>query len=134
MYDMYREVILDHAQHPRYPGVLSPADVDHEEHNPLCGDRLRLTLQLDGDKRIVGIGWEGEGCAISQAAASMLGEEIIGKTLDEVRHITKDDIFELVGIPLTINRVKCALLSLKTLIIGTSGLTEWQTIEDKEDE
>src|SRR5690554_2764763 len=121
MYDMYREIILDHAQNPRHPGVLDPADVDHEEHNPLCGDRLRLTMRLDENKRIVDLAWEGEGCAISQATASMLGEEIIGKTLDEVRHITKDDIFELVGIPLTINRVKCALLSLKTLIIGTYG-------------
>ena len=80
------------------------------------------------------IAWDAEGCAISQASASMLSEEIIGKTLDEIRTISKDDIFELVGIPLTINRVKCALLSLKTLIIGTSGLTEWQTIEDKDDE
>ena len=132
--DMYREIILDHAQHPHHPGVLSPADVDHEEHNPLCGDRLRLTLKLDENKRIVDVAWDGEGCAISQASASMLGDEIIGKTLDEIRSITKDDIFELVGIPLTINRVKCALLSLKTLIIGTSGLTEWQTIEDKGDE
>lgn len=133
MDDMYRELILDHAQHPHHPGVLNPADVDHEELNPLCGDRLRLTLQLDEDKRIVNVAWEGEGCAISQATASMLGDEIIGKTLDEIRHITKDDIFELVGIPLTINRVKCALLSLKTLIIGTHGLTEWQTVEDKDD-
>jgi nitrogen fixation protein NifU and related proteins len=132
--DMYREIILDHAQHPHHPGVLNPADVDHEEHNPLCGDRLRLTLRLDENKRIVDVAWDGEGCAISQASASMLGDEIIGKTLDEIRSITKDDIFELVGIPLTINRVKCALLSLKTLIIGTSGLTEWQTIEDKGDE
>jgi nitrogen fixation NifU-like protein len=133
MDDMYRELILDHAKHPRHPGVLSPADVDHTEHNPLCGDRLRLTMKLDENKRIVDLAWEGEGCAISQATASMLSEEIIGKTMDEVRHITKDDIFELVGIPLTINRVKCALLSLKTLIIGTYGLTEWQTVEDKED-
>jgi nitrogen fixation NifU-like protein len=133
MDDMYRELILDHAKHPRHPGVLSPADVDHTEHNPLCGDRLRLTMKLDENKRIVDLAWEGEGCAISQATASMLSEELVGKTLDEVRHITKDDILELVGIPLTINRVKCALLSLKTLIIGTYGLTEWQTVEDQED-
>jgi nitrogen fixation NifU-like protein len=132
--DMYREIILDHAQHPRHPGVLDAADVDHEEHNPLCGDRLRLTLKLDENKKIVDVAWDGEGCAISQAAASMLSEEILGKTLDEIRHLTKDDILELVGIPLTINRVKCALLPLKTLIIGTSGLTEWQTVEDKGDE
>lgn len=131
--DMYREIILDHARSPRYPGILNPADVDHEERNPLCGDRLRLTLRLDENQRITEIAWDGEGCAVSQATASMLSEEIIGKTLAEVHQMTKDDVFELVGIPLTINRVKCALLSLKALIVGTQGLSEWQAIEDKED-
>jgi nitrogen fixation protein NifU and related proteins len=134
MYDMYREIILDHAQHQRNRGFLNPADVDHEEHNPLCGDRLRLTLRLDENNVIREIGWDGEGCAISQASASMLGEQILGKSLDEVRHLTKQDVLDMVGIPLTINRVKCALLSLKVLIIGTSGLTEWQAIEDKDED
>lgn len=133
MDSMYREIILDHARNPRHPGVLNPSDVDHEERNPLCGDRLRLTLRLDENQRITDIAWDGEGCAISQATASMLSEEILGKTLAEVHQLTKDDIFELVGIPLTINRVKCALLSLKALIVGTQGLSEWQAIEDKED-
>jgi nitrogen fixation NifU-like protein len=132
--DMYREIILDHARNPHHPGILDPADVDHEEHNPLCGDRLRLTLRLDENQRITEVAWDGEGCAISQASASMLGDEIIGKTLEEVRQMSKDDIFELIGIPLTINRVKCALLSLKTLIIGTQGLAEWQKVEDKDEE
>lgn len=132
--DMYREVILDHARNPHHPGILNPADVDHEEHNPLCGDRLRLTLRLDENQRITEIAWDGAGCAISQATASMLADEIVGKTLDEVSKITKEEVLELVGIPLTINRVKCALLSLKTLIIGTRGLAEWQIVEDKEDE
>lgn len=131
--DLYRDIILDHARNPRHPGILKPADVDHEERNPLCGDRLRLTLRLDENQRITDIAWDGEGCAISQAVASMLSEEMIGKTLDEARRTTKEDIFEMVGIPLTINRVKCALLALKTLIVGTQGLTEWQAIEDKED-
>lgn len=133
MDSMYREIILDHARNPRHPGILNPADVDHEERNPLCGDRLRLTLRLDENQRITDIAWDGEGCAISQATASMLSEEILGKTLAEVHQLTKDDIFDLVGIPLTINRVKCALLSLKALIVGTQGLSEWQAIEDKED-
>lgn len=119
--DMYREIILDHARTPHHPGVLNPADSDHEEHNPLCGDRLHLTMRVNEDRIITDVAWDGEGCAISQAAASMLGDEIIGKTLDEVTSITKDDIFEMVGIPLTINRVKCALLSLKTLIIARHG-------------
>lgn len=132
--DMYREIILDHARNPRYPGILDPADIDHEERNPLCGDRLHLTLRLDENQRITELAWDGEGCAISQATASMLSEEIIGKTLEEVQALTKDHILELVGIPLTINRVKCALLSLKTLIVGTQGLTEWQVIEDQDEE
>ncbi|MBI5669735.1 MAG: SUF system NifU family Fe-S cluster assembly protein [Chloroflexi bacterium] len=133
MYDMYRENILDHAQNPRYPGVLSPADVDHEEHNPLCGDRLHLTLRLDENNRIKEIAWDGEGCAISQATASMLAEEIIGRTVDEVRQLKRDDVLELIGFPLTINRMKCALLSLKTLMIGLYGLDEWEK-HDEEDE
>jgi len=130
--DLYREIILDHARNPRYAGVLTHADVDHEERNPLCGDRLHLTMRVGEDGRITDVAWDGEGCAVSQAVASMLSEEIIGKTLDEVRAIGKDEIFEMVGIPLTINRVKCALLALKTLIIGTRGMTEWQSVEDDE--
>ena len=106
MHDMYREIILDHSKNPRHHGILDPADIDFEGHNPLCGDRLRLTLRVDDDDRIVEIGWSGEGCAISQASASMLGERILGKTLEEVRGIGKEDIFEMLGIPLSINREK----------------------------
>lgn len=134
MYDMYRENILDHAQNPRHPGILNPADVDHEEHNPLCGDRLRLTLRLDENNHIRQVAWDGEGCAISQATASMLAEEILGKSLDEVRGLTRDDVLELLGIPLTMNRMKCALLSLKTLMVGLYGLKEWQKHDDEEEE
>ena len=118
MYDFYRENILDHGQHMRNKGLLDPAVVDVEATNPLCGDRLRLTLRLDEQGRVTEVGWDGEGCAISQASASMLGEELIGKTLDEIRQIRKDDVFDLIGIPLSMNRVKCGLLSLKVLTIG----------------
>jgi nitrogen fixation NifU-like protein len=118
MYDFYRENILDHGQHMRNKGLLSPAAVDVEATNPLCGDRLRLTLRVDEQGKVSEVGWEGEGCAISQASASMLGEELLGKTLDEVRQIGKNDVFELIGIPLSMNRVKCGLLSLKVLTIG----------------
>jgi nitrogen fixation protein NifU and related proteins len=131
--DMYREIILDHARNPHHPGILNPADVDHEEHNPLCGDRLRLTMRVNQDRIITEVAWDGEGCAVSQASASMLGDMLVGKSLDEVPTITKDTVLEMIGIPLTINRVKCALLSLKTLIIGTQGLAEWQIIEDKDE-
>lgn len=132
MDDMYREIILDHAKNPRYSGVLDPADVDYEDHNPLCGDRLHLTLRVDENQTISDLAWEGEGCAISQATASMLGEEIIGKSLDEIKGLSKEDIFELVGIPLTMNRVKCALLSLKVLHKGVYGAQHWEQIEDED--
>jgi nitrogen fixation protein NifU and related proteins len=134
MNDMYRENILDHAQNPRYPGVLDPADIDHEELNPLCGDRLRLTLRVDENNRITELAWDGDGCAISQASASMLGEQIIGKTLEEVRSFSKEDIFEMLGIPLSMNRVKCALLSLKVLKVSAYGLADWQKSQDEDDD
>jgi nitrogen fixation NifU-like protein len=134
MYDMYRENILDHGMNPRNRGILDPADIDYEADNPLCGDRLRLTLQLDENQRITAVGWDGEGCAISQAAASMLGEEIMGKTLDEVRKIGKQDIFDMLGIPLSMNRVKCALLSLKVLTVALYGLGEWHKHEAEDEE
>ena len=134
MEDMYREIILDHAKNPRHAGVLESADIECEEHNPLCGDRLHLTMRVDENDRITDVAWDGDGCAISQAAASMLGEEIIGKTLDEVRHIDKERILEMIGIPLSMNRVKCALLSLKVLKIGAYGLAEWRKSEDEEED
>jgi nitrogen fixation NifU-like protein len=134
MYDIYRENILDHAQNPRYPGVLEPADIDHEENNPLCGDRLRLTLRLGENNRIIALAWDGEGCAISQASASMLGEQIMGKTLDEIRSLSKEDIFEMLGIPLSPNRMKCALLSLQVLKVGTYGRVEWLKTLDEDDD
>lgn len=129
--DFYRENILDHARNPRHPGILHPADIDHEEHNPLCGDRLHLTLQLDEHGVVTVVGWDGEGCALSQATASMLGDELIGKSLTEIRQISRNDVLELVGFPLTINRMKCALLSLKTLIVGIAGTDEWEKHEEE---
>lgn len=128
---MYRENILDHGMNPRNKGVIQPATLDLEMRNPLCGDRLHLTLRVNGDNVITALGWDGEGCAISQAAASMLGERILGMTVEDVKHITKEDIFEMLGIPLSANRVKCALLGLKTLHVGLYGLEFWQS-EDEE--
>jgi len=133
MHDMYREIILDHAKNPHHPGVLDPADVDYEDHNPLCGDRLHLTMRVDENDTITELAWDGEGCAISQATASMLGDEIIGKSLAEVKQLSKDDILELVGIPLTMNRVKCALLSLKVLHVGTYGADYWRQVDEKDE-
>jgi nitrogen fixation NifU-like protein len=131
MEDMYRELILDHAKHGRNWGLLDNPDFDHEEDNPLCGDHLHLTLKIE-DGIIREVGWDGDGCAISQAAASMLGEMLVGMPLEEARKLDKQVVLDMIGIPLTINRVKCATLSLKTLIVGALGQKQWEKIEDDE--
>lgn len=132
MQDMYRELILDHARNQRNWGLLQPNDFDHEESNPLCGDRLRLTLQLDEAGVIIGVGWDGEGCAISQASASMFGEELLGMKLAAARQIEKRQLLDNIGLPLSINRVKCATLPLKVLVVGAygrDGLAQWMAAE-----
>lgn len=133
MEDMYRELILDHARNQRNWGLLEPNDFDHEESNPLCGDILRLTLRLDEQGVITEVGWDGEGCAISQASASMFGEGLIGMKLAEARKINKEQLLDNIGLRLSINRVKCALLPLKVLVVGAhgaGGVEEWMQIED----
>ena len=130
MDDLYREIILDHYQNPRNKELLSPADIDYEEDNPVCGDHIHLTVQLDDDDRVTAVGWDGEGCAISQASASMLSEAIVGKTLEELRSFSKDDVLEMLGIELGPVRLKCALLSLKVLKAGAYGLTAWPGEEE----
>jgi nitrogen fixation NifU-like protein len=126
MFDMYQENILDHAKHPHHWGLLESYTHHAQDDNPLCGDRLELTLQVDEDGRVVEVGWTGNGCAISQASASMLGEELIGKTLDEIKAIDKDQVLELIGIPLSMNRLKCALLSLKVVKAAAYQLERWE--------
>jgi len=131
MDDMYREIILDHYHNPRNKTLLNPADIEYEEDNPLCGDHIHLTLQMDENQVVRGVGWDGDGCAISQASASMLYETLVGKTLDEIRAIDKDVIMDMLGISLSPVRVKCALLSLKVLKAGAYGLTAWPGEEDE---
>jgi nitrogen fixation protein NifU and related proteins len=131
-FDLFREHILDHARNQRNWGLLDAPDFDHEEDNTLCGDHLHLTLKRDEHDVIREVGWEGHGCAISQASASLLGEKLIGMTLEHARQLSRDEVLELIGIPLTPNRMKCALLSLKVLVVGTAGLPQWEHIEDAE--
>jgi nitrogen fixation NifU-like protein len=131
MEDLYRENILDHYQNPRNYGTLEHPDISYEDDNPLCGDVIKIELALDDEDRIVQVGFTGEGCAISQASASMLTEEILGRTLDDVKQISKEDVLDMLGIQLGPVRIKCALLSLKVLKAGAYGLTDW-TGEDEE--
>jgi nitrogen fixation NifU-like protein len=122
MDDMYREVILDHYKNPRNRGTLDPHDFSYEDENPLCGDKLRIDVRLDAGRRVSEVAFSGRGCAISQASASLLTEAIQGKSLEELKALSKDDILDLLGIELGPVRLKCALLSLKVLKAGAYGL------------
>lgn len=122
MDDMYREVILDHFKNPRNRGTLDPHDFTYEDENPLCGDKLRIDVRLDAERRVCDVAFSGRGCAISQASASLLTEAIQGKSVEELKALTKDDILDLLGIELGPVRLKCALLSLKVLKAGAYGL------------
>jgi nitrogen fixation NifU-like protein len=122
MDDLYREVILDHYKNPRHRGTLDPHDFSYEDENPLCGDKLRIDVRLDEQQRVADVAFSGRGCAISQAAASLLTDSILGKSLEEIKQLSKDDILDLLGIELGPVRLKCALLSLKVLKAGAYGL------------
>jgi nitrogen fixation NifU-like protein len=128
--ELYREVILDHYKNPRGHGVIEPADAEAEGMNPLCGDEVAISVSFDGD-RIDDIRFQGRGCAISQAATSMLMEMVKGRTAAEVAVMSREELLEEVGIPLTPIRLKCALLGLGVLKValhrgkGTPLPEEW---------
>jgi len=122
--DLYRDNIIDHYQNPRNYGTLEHPDISYEDSNPVCGDELRIDLQVK-DNTVVDARFSGHGCSISQASASMLTEEIIGKSLEDVKQIDKQYLLDLLGIPLGPVRLKCALLSLKVLKAGAYGLHGW---------
>lgn len=124
----YREQIIDLYEHPLNYGTLEPNDFSYEEDNPLCGDVIRMDVRLDDEQRIADVKWSGDGCAISQASASLLTDEIRGLTLDEVKEFPKERILELIGVPLSMARVKCALLSLKVLKAGAYGLPDPESL------
>lgn len=131
MDDIYQQQILEHAKYPHNFGTLEAPSVSHEELNPLCGDKVRIDLLIE-DGVIADVRFTGRGCAISQASASLLTEEIKGMAVDAAKAYTKEDLLELIGIPLSKNptRLKCALLSLKTLKAGLYGVGHTHDDED----
>jgi nitrogen fixation NifU-like protein len=122
MDDLYREQIIERYKNPHYRGTLDPHDITYEDDNPLCGDRIRIDLRIDADEVVTEAAFSGQGCSISQASADLLIETILGKSLNDVRTMTKDDILGLLGIELGPVRLKCALLSLKVVKAGVYGL------------
>ena len=134
--DLYRDVILDHYKNPRNYGLLEPYDAHAEGQNPLCGDEVTVTVKFAADgETIEDIGFEGRGCAISQAATSMLTDLVKGKTATEVASLPKEELLGEVGIPLTPVRLKCAILGLGVLKValnrakGTPLPDEWQGLD-----
>ena len=133
MADIYRENILDHARNPRNHGTIEDADITFEDSNPLCGDRVRIDVRVEHGK-IADIKFSGRGCAISQAATSLLTEMVVGEDLERVREITAQDILDELGVPISPARVKCALLGLKVLKSGAYGITDWPAGDHHHDE
>lgn len=112
--DLYREQLLDHYRHPRGVGLKQDGGVTAAGHNPLCGDRVTIQVEIEHEK-IKAMRFEGHGCVISQAAASLLSENIVGKTIGETQALGISNIQKLLGVPLPPTRIKCGLLALETL-------------------
>jgi nitrogen fixation protein NifU and related proteins len=116
---LYREVILDHYKNPRGHGVIEDADAEAEGQNPLCGDEVSIYVAFGEDGETIDeVKFAGRGCAISQAATSMLMEMVEGRTASEVATLDKDELLDEIGIPLTPVRLKCAMLGLTTLKVA----------------
>ena len=116
---LYREVILDHYKNPRGHGMIEHADAQAEGQNPLCGDEVAISVRFAADgETIEDVGFEGRGCAISQAATSMLTELVKGRKASEVAELPKEELLDEIGIPLTPIRLKCAILGLGVLKVA----------------
>ena len=124
MDDLYREVIIEHYKNPSHRGKLDPHDISFADNNPLCGDHIQIDLRVDTDGVISDARFDGHGCAISQASADLLIESIVGKPVEDVKKLNKQDLLDMLGIELGPVRLKCALLSLKVLKAGVYGLGE----------
>ncbi len=129
MEDFYRELIIERYKTPHFRGELEPNDITYEDDNPACGDHIRIDVRVDKNQIVTEAAFSGEGCAISQASADLLLESIIGKSIEVVKELAKEDILDMLGIELGPVRLKCALLPLKVLKAGVYGIGETDSKE-----
>jgi nitrogen fixation protein NifU and related proteins len=134
MDDLYREIIIERYKSPLYRGNLDPHDISYVDENPLCGDHIQIDLRLNDKGIVTEAAFSGHGCAISQASSDLLLEHVIGKSLDEIKSLGKQDVLDLLGIELGPVRLKCGLLPLKVLKAGVYGIGSEKYPAEEDDE